>query len=227
MKKLSEQHRKIVYTLLNTLLFVLSVGLIVYLSIDAFTGVEVEADSGYMRFQFWVCLAFIADFFIELVMAEHKWSYVRNRILFLLLSVPYINICVWLGIDLSADVLYYARFIPLARCALAMSIVVGYVSRNRLTNIFASYMMILLAIVYFGSLILFEREHGVNPDMHTYMQALWMACSDATTTGSSIYPVTAAGKIVTAILATMGMVMFPLFTVMVTSAMQARISKSR
>lgn len=221
-----QRNEKRIYTVLNWLLLVLSVGLIVYLSADALHGVVFITDQGYMRFQLIVCLVFIADFFIELYMSHRKWRYIRRRIFFLLLSIPYLNILNHFGITLSPDGLYFARFLPLGRGALAMSIVVGYVSSNRLTNIFASYTVILIAIVYFGSLIFFEREMGVNPALHGYMQALWWACSDATTTGCTIFPVTPAGKIVSAVLAVMGMVMFPLFTVVITSAVRRRIAAS-
>lgn len=212
-----------IYSSLNWLILLLSVGLITYLSVDALRGVSFIDDSGYMTFQLWVCMAFIADFFIELYMSERKWDYVKRRILFLLLSVPYLNIISGMGLSLGPDAVYFARFVPLARGALAMSIVVGYVSSNRLTNIFASYTVILIAIVYFGSLIFFEREMGVNPGLENYMQALWWACSDTTTTGCTIYPVTPSGKIVSAVLAVMGMVMFPLFTVVITSAVRQRL----
>lgn len=203
----------------------LSFALIIYLSVDALSGVDFLSDSAYMSFQLIVCLFFIADFFIELYMSAHRWRYTCRRILFLLLSIPYLNILIHFPIALSADMVYFARIIPLARGALALAIVVGYVSRNRITNIFASYSVILIAIVYFGSLIFYERELGVNPQVTSYIQALWWACSDATTTGCSIQPVTPAGKISGAVLAVMGMVMFPLFTVFLTSAIRQRMNK--
>lgn len=43
---------------------------------------------------------------------------------------------------------------------------------------------------------------------------------DVTTIGSNIYPVTVVGKIIAVILAAMGMMMFPLFTVYITSLVQ-------
>ena len=49
---------------------------------------------------------------------------------------------------------------------------------------------------------------------------------DATTTGCEIQPVTMAGKVVGMVLAGMGMVMFPLFTVYITNlARQIATSK--
>lgn len=220
---MSETHQHIVHTALNWIILALSVALIAYLSVDALRGVEFLFDPGYMKFQLLVCIAFIADFFIELYMAPRKWDYIKRRWFFLLLSIPYLNIVSELGLAIGKDALYFVRFIPLARGALALAIVVGYVSTNRLTNIFASYTVVLIAIVYFGSLTFYERELFVNPQVKSYLSALWWACSTATTTGCSIYPVTVAGKVTAAVLAIMGMVMFPLFTVAITSAVRQRI----
>lgn len=225
MMKFLNTHRRVVYKILNSLILVLSVGLLVYLSVLGLNGIEFFSDRRYMTFQLGVCIAFIADFFIELYMSGDRMAYVRRRWLFLLLSVPYLNIVAGMEIPLTYSALYFLRFIPLARGALAMSIVVGYVSRNRLTNIFASYTVILLAFIYMGSLIFFEVEHGHNPAVGSFWTALWWAFSVATTAGCDIYPVTWAGKIVCAVLPTMGTCMFPLFTVVVTTAVQNRLAR--
>lgn len=222
---LLKKHKSVVYNILNATILLLSVGLLVYLTVLGLKGIEFFSDRGYMTYQLWVCYAFIADFFIELYMADNRRAYARRRILFLLLAIPYLNIVAGLKIPLTYEALYFLRFIPLARGALAMSIVVGYVSRNRLTNIFASYTVVLIAFVYMGSLIFYEVEHGHNPDVQNFWTALWWAFSVATTAGCDIYPVTWAGKVVCAILPTMGTVMFPLFTVVVTNAVRNRLNR--
>ena len=43
---------------------------------------------------------------------------------------------------------------------------------------------------------------------------------DVTTVGSNIYAVTATGKILSVVLAALGMMMFPIFTVYVTNLVQ-------
>lgn len=218
------QHKQTIYDVLNAIVLILSVALVVYLSVLGFRGVEFFSDRSYMTFQLWVCYVFIADFFIELYIARRKARFFRRRILFLLLSIPYLNIVAGLDIPIHVQALYFLRFIPLARGALAMSIVVGYFSRNRLTNIFASYTIVLVAFIYMGSLIFYEVEHLVNPGIKSFWIALWWAFSETTTVGCDLYPVTWAGKIVSAVLPSMGTMMFPLFTVVVTNAVRSRIS---
>lgn len=203
--------------LLHWVIIVLSVMLIVFISADTFKGLNFLDDSFYMHFQFWVCVVFMADFFIELAVAADRWQYVRNRILFLLLSIPYLNIITVLHIPLTQEQLFLVRFIPLARGVMAMAIVVGAFSRNRLTSFLASYIVILASFIYLGSLIFFYFEEGLNHEVENFGTALWWACMNATTLGCDIYPVTVPGKVLGCILSVGGIVMFPLFTVFITS----------
>lgn len=197
--------------------FALSAALIVYISYDTFTGRNFLENHQYMHFQFWMCVFFIFDFFYELAFAEDRRSYLKTRWLFLLFSIPYLNIITYYGISVNAYELYWLRFAPLGRATMALAIVVGYISKNRISSLLASYLLILFAFVYFGSIIFFNAERGVNSDVTGYWTALWWACMDATTIGCDIQPVTAVGKVVSAVLACMGVLVFPLFTVYVTS----------
>lgn len=200
--------------------FVLSAMLIVFISIDTFTNTDFLRNSSYMTFQFWVCVFFIVDFFVEFAASDDKKRYLARHWLFLLLSIPYLNIISQLDITVTSRELYWVRFIPLGRATMALAIVVGYVSKNRVTSLLSSYIMILVAFVYFGSIIFFNAERGINPGVRTYWNAIWWAGMDATTIGCDIQPVTVTGKIVSAVLACMGVLVFPLFTVYVTSLVQ-------
>ena len=101
-----------------------------------------------------------------------------------------------------------------------MAIVVGWLSYNKASSLFTSYLTMLLATVYFSSLIFFVLEHKVNPLVPDYGEALWWAFMDVTTVGSNIYAVTVTGKVLSVLLAALGMMMFPIFTVYVTSLVQ-------
>ncbi|MBD5243638.1 MAG: two pore domain potassium channel family protein [Barnesiella sp.] len=224
---LSPEAVRIIKSVLNLVMLALSVMLIAYISYNTFNDIPFLTNRRYMNFQFWVCMVFIFDFFMELWLADNKWRFVKRRFLFLLLSVPWLNIVMHYHVALSPEMMYFARFIPLARGALAVAIVVSYVSSNKVTSVFVTYTVILVAFVYFGSLIFLEEEHGVNPSVPDYGAALWWAALDTTTLGSSIYPVTAAGKIVGGVLSSLGMIMFPLFTVFITNLVTTHIHKQK
>lgn len=216
----SERGRHIISTTMYIIVLLLSLGLIVYISIDTFTGINFLENGAYMRFQFWVCVVFIIDYFVEFWLAENKGRYLRRRWLFLLLSIPYLNLIELFHVHFTPEELYFVRFIPLARGALALAIVIGYMTTNRVASLFKSYLVIMILIIYFSSLIFLNKEQPVNDMVPNYGAALWWACMDATTIGSNIYPVTVVGKILGVVLAALGMLMFPLFTVYITNWVQ-------
>ncbi|MCM1164128.1 MAG: potassium channel family protein [Muribaculaceae bacterium] len=218
---------RVIQNLMNFIVLVLSVLLIVWLSIDTFRNVDFLENRPYMTFQLWVCLFFILDFFVGLALAENKWRFFKHRLIFLLLSIPYLNIFTYMDIHLSHDAIYFVRFIPLARGALAMSIVIGYLSSNAINSLFMSYIVIMLLLAYFCSLIFFQREHGVNPQVTSYWDALWWSAMNMSTVGCDINPLTPVGKIVAVILPVSGMVIFPLFTVYLTNYVTNAMNKAK
>ncbi len=200
----------------NYMVMILSAIMIVWISFDTFEKKDLLLDHRYMTFQFWVCIVFILDFFVELFCSNNKKHTLKSRLFFLLLSIPYLNIVNQLDLKLSADTLYFIRFIPLARGALAVSIVIGYLSSNAVSSLFIRYITIMLLTAYFCSLIFFQREYGINPDVTNYGEALWFTAMNLVTVGCNISPITVAGKIVAVILPITGMIIFPLFTVYLT-----------
>lgn len=219
--------RKVITDTMNLIVLVLSVLLIVWISIDTFRKIPFLEDHAYMRFQLWVCVFFIADFFVGLYYAADKWRFFWQRFLFLILSIPYLNIVDITGMGLTPDALYFIRFLPLARGALAMGIVMGYLSSNAVTSLFMSYIVIMILISYFCSLIFYQWEVGVNPQVRSYWSALWWSAMNMSTVGCDISPVTVAGKIVAVILPVAGMTIFPLFTVYLTNYVTEAVKKGR
>lgn len=212
---------------MNFIVLALSVLLIVWISIDTFNRTDLLTSHSYMTFQFWVCIVFILDFFVELGFSDDKGRFFRHRLLFLLLSIPYLNIISMLNMHLSSEALYFIRFVPLARGALALTIVIGYVSSNAITSLFISYLSIMVLVGYFCSFIFYQREAGVNPDVDTYWTELWWSAMNMTTVGCSIAPMTVAGKIVAVVLPICGMVVFPLFTVYLTDYVTRAVRRAK
>ena len=209
-----------IYGILHILILLLSVFLIITISIDTFHNISFWNQGNYMEIQLWICSFFMFDFLLEFVLSDHKWKYLRNRFIFFLVSIPYLNIFSYLNLNFSSETYYFLRFIPLVRSGYALAIVVGWLSYNKISSLFISYVTMLMATVYFSSLIFFVLEHAVNPMVTRYTDALWWAFMDVTTVGSNIYAVTATGKILSVVLAALGMMMFPIFTVYVTSLLQ-------
>lgn len=210
-------YKKSISGLLHIVVLLLSIFLIVSISIDTFKNISFLNQPEYINIQFWVCLFFILVFFVDLFISSKRLKYLKYNCLFFIVSIPYLNIIQYYNIILPQETIYYLRFIPLVRGAYAMVIVVGWLSKTKVSTLFSSYITILVSIVYFSTLIFFVQEHFVNPAVKDYSDALWWAWMDVTTVGSNIYAVTPVGKVLSVLLAALGMMTFPIFTVYITS----------
>lgn len=205
---------------MHIIVLLLSIFLVVTISIDTFHNVKFWKQPEFMRFQFWICIIFLLDFFIEFFLAEKKWKYLLTHIIFFVVSIPYLTIFHFFDWHFSPQINYLIQYIPLVRGGYALAIVVGWFTYNRATGLFFTYIFTLLATVFFASLVFFLFEHNVNTLVVDYYSALWWAFMDVTTVGSNIVAVTPIGRILSVILAASGMMMFPIFTVYITNIIQ-------
>ena len=191
--------------------------LILSISLETFSGRVFTQDSIYERIQLWVCVYFLVDIFLfMLVMPERRRFFFRNLLL-ILLSIPYLSLVNYLSLAPPDAVRYLLKFLPIMRGGVALIVLVKMVVTNKLTGMFISYLVSFFSTVYFLTLVFFVFEKGPNPQVDDYYAALWWASMTVTTVGSNIIPVTPIGKVVTAIMAMLGMTVFPIFTVYISS----------
>ena len=205
-----------IYFFLHLIILAVSVYLIYSISVDTFRDEPFYERLSFQHDQFWVCVIFLADFFIEFFLSEKKWQYLRSHFIFFLVSIPYTAIIYYFHWPISREVAYLIRYIPLIRSGYTLAIVVGWFSYSKATGLFFSYLIILISTVYFASLTFYLFEAKVNPLVHNYRDALWWAAMDVTTVGSNIIAVSTVGRVLSVVLAALGMMMFPIFTVYIT-----------
>ena len=215
--------QRITISAMRILVLLAALAVMAALAIDTFDPRRSLSNSVYMQVQLGVCIAFLTDFFVELCFSDKPWTYFGRHIPYLLLSIPYYNILQWLHYVPPFPLSYFLTFVPTARAALALAMLIGFISKNRIIGIFASYLCIMLLINFFASMIFYECEHAVNPDVTDYLSSLWWCSLESTTLGAPFYPMTTVGKALAVILSAMGMLMFPLFTVYLTSLVRNRI----
>lgn len=146
---------------------------------------------------------------------------------FLVISIPYLSLISWLQINLSNEIYYCLRLVPIIRGGYALVMVVNWFVKSTMANLFISYMLSLITVIYFSSLLFYVVETPINNLIQSYGDALWWAFMDATTVGSNIYAVTVVGKVLSVLLAAFGMMMFPIFTVYITDKMQKIVSADK
>ena len=160
--------RRGIYGILHVIILLLSLFLVISISVDTFKGIPFYTQSLYMKVQLWICILFLFDFILELFLAKDKLRYFSTHFLFLLVAIPYQNIIAYMGWTFSPEITYMLRFIPLVRGGYAMAIVVGWLTYNKASSLFVSYLTMLLATVYFASLAFFWKEEKVKPLVNGY-----------------------------------------------------------
>lgn len=222
MEKNIPQWLKSLSKLLQGAVVVLSLFLIVYISYDILSGVQFARTQHYLTFQLIVCLVFLLSIFVDWYIAPRKLRFFVRNWFFLLVSIPYLNLIHFAGTTLSEEAYTYVRFIPLVRSAFALAVVVGYLSKNKLNSLFSAYLIVLLAGIYYASLIFYKVEFGVNEGVTSFPLVIWCAFMNVTTLGSPIVPATAVGKVIYVFLGFLGMTMLPLFTVYVSNLIKTK-----
>lgn len=216
--QLSESRQKVMRTM-HFGVIVLSMLMITLITLDTLRNVSFLADSTYLRVQFWCCLFFIADVLVEMSFAPKKWMYFRHHILFLLISIPYLNIIHHFDIHVNGHLQYILRFVPMVRTAYVFTIVTGVTASVRWAkNMLMTYMIVLIVAVYFCSLTFFVSEHEVNPSVPDYWSSLLWSIMSLTTAGCSIHAMTVTGRVLGVVLSAVGLIFFPIFTVFLTDS---------
>lgn len=215
---------KIILTLLHLMVLAASVTMIVWISKVTLDNKSFLTDAGYMHFQFLVCILFLIDIIVEWSMSPKKWRYLCTHILFIIVSIPYLNILQWSGIELSPRIMYLIKLVPLLRAGYVLAMVSESFTRRQSLNMLWVYITWVAVTVYFAALMFFVEEHYINARVGTFWTSLYWAFMEMTTCGSDINPLTPTGKALAFILSVEGLTLFPVFTVYITNAV-LRFSK--
>ena len=197
--------------------FMLSLLLVISISIDTFRGIPFYSDTNYLDLQFCICMLLILLFGVEVYNADNSWRYFGRHIFFLLLVVPYLTLFDWFGVELSSEVEFLFRFIPLVRGYIAFTVIAYALMRDLTAGLLITYIVVLFSFIYYCSLVFYVLEVSVNPMLHNFWDSLWYSCMTATTAGCSIQAVTTVGKVISVLLALAGMMLLPVFTVYLTN----------
>ena len=123
--------RRGIYGILHIFILLMSLFLVISISIDTFHNIPFLNQGSYLKIQFWICMFFLFDFLLEFFLSKEKGRYFTSHFIFLLVSIPYLNIIDFYHITFSPEISYFLRFIPLLRGGYALAIVVGWLLRRR------------------------------------------------------------------------------------------------
>lgn len=204
--------------LINILTLLASSLLLASLSVEIIYPRELaEFSDLYSWTMFAVCIIFCVDFFALMIANPHPWRFFFRNNIVLVLSIPYHTIFEWLGLALGHTATIVMSGIAMLRSVMAIYITLRWLITRRASRLLWAYIATVVVCTYFAALFFYEYEAPVNSAVKGFGDALWWACMNVTTVGAEIFPVTAAGKLICVVLPIIGMAMFPVFTVYVTS----------
>lgn len=212
--------------IINILTLIASSLLLASLSAEIIYSAELAQFSEvYSWAMFGVCMIFIVDFFALMFSSEHPWRFLARNSIVLLLSIPYHTIALWMGVEVGHMWQVTMGAVVMFRAVMALYITLRWLIARRTTRLLWAYIATVVVCTYFAALFFYEYEAPVNDSLHGFGDALWWACMNMTTVGAEIFPVTAVGRIICVILPIIGMAMFPIFTVYVTSLYSPKSSR--
>lgn len=160
-----------------------------------------------------ICLIFFFDFLYQLYTAPNRWRYFYTwGWIDLLSSVPMID-------ELRAGrLIRLYRLIRVLRCIKTINILVKFFNHKKVTNIVVIASLLTIIILSIGAISILVFEDVADSNIKTGEDALWWAYVTITTVGyGDRFPITTEGRILGAILMTMGVGIFGLFSGVVAS----------
>ncbi|MBQ6882608.1 MAG: two pore domain potassium channel family protein [Alistipes sp.] len=188
------------------------VALLAAFSWEVLLGPTHHLSNGYLQLQLVVCLLFLADFGVSWAFAARRKHYFFRHLIYLLLSIPWLNLIAWSGVHLTRPWQVLTGMIPVWLLVLATYLLIEWFNELRIARLFYTYLAATLLCTYLGALIFYEVEGGLNGSIGGFGDALWWAGQNLTTLGATIQPTTPVGKMLTVLLPLLGMLFLPIFT---------------
>lgn len=217
-RPIDDSLRRRLLPVLHILVLAGALALIAYITYDTMRNVSFVTSEQYLKVQMWICVFFEIEIFAEWILSPKKMHFFIRNMVFIIVCIPFTTIIHHLNIPVSGQIAYLLRFVPMIRAAYVLAITWDIMSRNWITSMFGGYIIMLVATLYFLSLMFYVEESPVNNGVYDYWQSLWYSIMQMTTCGSNISPVTPTGKVIGVVLSAEGLILFPVFTVYFTHA---------
>lgn len=197
---------------LNLLILILSFYVLISLLIDTIFRLPLETSRVLNYIDNGICVVFLYDFIIRFRKAENKLQFMKWGWIELLASIPTLDIM------RAGRLLRLIRLIRLIRAFRSTRHIVSHVFKSRMKGTLTSVAIIALLVLLFSSIAILQFETDPTSNIKTAEDAIWWSYVTITTVGyGDKYPVTTEGRIIAAILMTVGVGLFGTFTAFVSS----------
>ncbi|MFI3298181.1 MAG: ion channel [Rikenellaceae bacterium] len=213
---------KILTRTLNALVILSSIAIIVIMSIEILYPELLTSRRIIIDLHLVVSIIFMTDYFVRLYGTKHPLRFALDNFIFFVVALPFMSVIYYFELQIDSTTEFILRYMPFIRAVYGFVIVISYLTRSRITNLFYTYIVIVIATTYFCALLFYSEEKGVNSGVENFGDALWWSLMDMTTVGCDIVAKTTVGRVVSVVLAASGMMLFPIFTVYITDIFNSR-----
>lgn len=194
----------------DALIIVLSLYTVILFFIEIVTNIPPEITDGLDIADFVICILFLCDWIYYFIVSDNKAHYFKVHLLDLISSIPFTQILRPLRIARAIRII---RLLRLVRGMKGAERFMKIFAKNKARSAMSIYITITALIYIYGTLGIYNFEAGVNKNINSFGDAMWMAFTTLTTVGyGDCYPITAGGRILCALLVLTGMGLFSLFT---------------
>jgi Ion channel. len=194
----------------DSLIIFLSLYTVILFFVDIISKIPLSVTYWLDIADFTICILFIVDWIYYLIVAQERKRYLKIHFIDLLASIPFTQVLRPLRIARAIRVI---RLLRLVRGVRGAERFLSIFMKNKARSAMTIYLTITTLIYFYGTLGIYNFESGVNKNISTFGDAMWMAFTTLTTVGyGDCYPTTGGGRLLCAVLVLTGMGLFSLFT---------------
>lgn len=192
---------------LNLLIIVLSIYVLLALLVDTFFKLPSEVSRILNITDNAICFVFLLDFGTRFYKAEDKLKFMQWGWIDLISSIPTLDFM------RAGRMLRLIRLLRILRAFRSTKHLVQHIFRRRTQGALTAAAIIAVLMIVFSSIAILQVEVDPNSNIKTAEDAIWWAYVTITTVGyGDKFPVTTEGRVIAALLMTVGVGLFGTFT---------------
>jgi voltage-gated potassium channel len=192
---------------LSLLIIVLSIYVLVALLVDTCFKLPPEVSRILNIADNVICVVFLYDFVVRFYRADNKLKFMQWGWIDLISSIPTLDFM------RAGRMLRLIRLLRILRAFRSTKHLVQHIFRRRTQGALTAAAVIAVLMIIFSSIAILQFEDDPNSNIKTAEDAIWWAYVTITTVGyGDKFPVTTEGRIIAALLMTVGVGLFGTFT---------------
>jgi voltage-gated potassium channel len=192
---------------LNLLILILSAYVLIALLIDTLFKLPPEVSRILDIVDNGICLIFLFDFSVRFSRAKNKLKFMQWGWIDLISSIPTLDFM------RAGRMLRLIRLLRILRAFRSTKHLVTHIFKRRTQGTLTAAAIIAVLMLIFSSIAILQFENDPNSNIKTAEDAIWWAYVTITTVGyGDKFPITTEGRIIAALLMTVGVGLFGTFT---------------